>query len=145
MIIKVSGCNTAGSDAGERKREREKARWLAMSQEKRDERNKKRREAYKRKKGQHLHIETTNGSIVETLLSNNIDITILLMLLMRAVSQLVDGQDGSNKENMDPNETDDWLHRNDSLHAINIDDIFNQISGNSTIVYMASMPTFLCW
>ena len=46
---------------------------------------------------------------------------------------------------MDPNETDDWLHRNDSLHAINIDDIFNQISGNSTIVYMASMPTFLCW
>ena len=91
MIIKVSGCNTAGSDAGERKREREKARWLAMSQEKRDERNKKRREAYKRKKGQHLHIETTNGSIVETLLSNNIDITILLMLLIRAVSQLVDG------------------------------------------------------
>jgi len=103
-----------------------------MSQEKRDERNKKRREAYKRKKGQHLHIETTNGSIVETLLSNNIDITILLMLLIRAVSQLVDGQDGSNKENMDPNETDDWLHRNDSLHANNIYDILisNRLSGN---------------
>ena len=67
------------------------------------------------------------------------------MLLIRAVSQLVDGQDGSNKENMDPNETDDWLHRNDSLHAINIDDISNQISGNSTIVYMASTPTILCW
>jgi hypothetical protein len=39
------------------------------------------------------------------------------------MSQLVDGQDASNKENMDPNETDDWLHRNDSLYANNIDDI----------------------
>jgi hypothetical protein len=44
---------------------REKTRWLAMSQEKRNKRNKKRREAYKRRKEQHLHIETTNGSIVE--------------------------------------------------------------------------------
>ena len=76
MIIKVSGCNTAGSDAGERKREREKARWLAMSQEKRDERNKKRREAYKRRKEQHLRIETTNGSIVEILVNDNIHNTI---------------------------------------------------------------------
>ena len=86
----------------------------------------------KEKKGQHLHIETTNGSIVETLLSNNIDITILLMLLIHAVSQLVDGQDAPNKENMDPNETDDWLHRNDSLHANNIYDILisNRLSGN---------------
>ena len=86
----------------------------------------------KEKKGQHLHIETTNGSIVETLLSNNIDITILLMLLIHAVSQLVDGQDAPNKENMDPNETDDWLHRNDSIHANNIDDelISSQLPGN---------------
>jgi hypothetical protein len=57
-----------------------------MSLEKRDERNKKRRKAYKRKKGQHLHIETTNGSIVQTLLSNNIDITTLLMLLIYVVT-----------------------------------------------------------
>ena len=42
---------------------------------------------------------------------------------------------------MDPNETDDWLHRNDSLHAINIDDISNWLSGNSTVVNMASTPT----
>jgi len=33
-----------------------------MSQEKRDERNKKRREAYKRKKEQHLHVQTIDGS-----------------------------------------------------------------------------------
>jgi hypothetical protein len=109
-----------------------------MSPEKRYERNKKRRKAYKRKKGQHLHIETTNGSIVQTLLSNNIDITTRLMLLIYVVSQLVDGQDASNKKNMDPNETDDWLHRNDSLYANNIDDISNSLSGNSTVVNMAS-------
>jgi hypothetical protein len=48
------------------------------------------------------------------------------------VSQLVDGQDASNKKNMDPNETDDLLHRNDSLYANNIDDILtsNRLSGN---------------
>ena len=63
------------------------------------------------------------------------------MLLICAVSQLVDGQDASNKENMDPAETDDWLHRNDSPHAINIDDISNWLSGNSTVVNMASTPT----
>ena len=103
-----------------------------MSQDKRDETNRKHREAYKRRKEHHLRVETTNGSIVETLLSNNIDITILLMLLIHVVSQLVDGQDAPNKENMDPNETDDWLHRNDSLHANNIYDILisNRLSGN---------------
>jgi len=47
-----------------------------MSQEKRDEKNKKRREAYKRKTEQQLRIETTNGCIVETLVNNDIDITI---------------------------------------------------------------------
>ena len=64
------------SDAEQRKRERDKARWHAMSQEKRDEKNKKCREAYKRKKEQHLCIETTDGCILETLVNNNIDITI---------------------------------------------------------------------
>ena len=77
MIINVYGCNTAVSDVGQRKRERDKARWLAMSQEKKDERNKKRREAYKRRKEQHLHIETSNGSIIaHTLVNKNIHITI---------------------------------------------------------------------
>ena len=76
-----------------------------MSQEKRDEKNKKRQEAYKKRKEQHLRIETTNGCILEMLVNNNI--ILLLMLLICAVSQLVDGQDASNKENMDPAETDD--------------------------------------
>jgi hypothetical protein len=47
-----------------------------MSQEKKDERNKKRREAYKRRKEQHLHIETSIGSIAHTLVNKNIHITI---------------------------------------------------------------------
>ena len=48
------------------------------------------------------------------------------------MSQLVDGQDAANKENMEPNGIDDWLHRNDSLHANNIDDIVtsNRLPGN---------------
>jgi hypothetical protein len=66
------------------------------------------------------------------------------MLLICVVSQLVDGQDASNKENMNPNETDDWLHRNDLLYANNIDDISNSLSGNSTVVNIASTQTFLC-
>jgi hypothetical protein len=65
------------------------------------------------------------------------------MLLICVVSQLVDGHDASNKENMDPNETDDWLHRNDSLHANNIDDISNWLTGNSTVVNMASTQILL--
>jgi hypothetical protein len=72
----VYECNTVESDAGQRKREREKARWHAMSQEKRDEKNKKRREAYKRRKEQHLRNKTTNGCILELLVNNNTDITI---------------------------------------------------------------------
>ena len=54
------------------------------------------------------------------------------MFLMFDMSRLVDGQDASNKENMDPNVTDDWMYRNDSLHANNIDDILisNWLSGN---------------
>jgi hypothetical protein len=51
--------------------------------------------------------------------------------------QLVDGQDTPNKENVDPNETDDWFHRNDSFHAKNVDDISNQLSGNLTVANVA--------
>ena len=40
------------------------------------QKNKKRQEAYKRKREQQLRIETTNGCIVETLVNNDIDITI---------------------------------------------------------------------
>jgi hypothetical protein len=76
VIINVCGCNIAGSDAGQRKRERDKARWLVMSQEKKDEINKKHREAYKRRKEQHLHIETSIGNIAHTLVNKNIHITI---------------------------------------------------------------------
>jgi hypothetical protein len=51
-----------GAEARARKRERDQARWHAMTKEKRDEKNKKRREAYQIKKEQRLHDETTNGN-----------------------------------------------------------------------------------
>jgi hypothetical protein len=50
-----------------------------MSQEKRDDTNRKHQEAYKRRKErkeQHLHIETTNGSIVKMMVNDNIHIII---------------------------------------------------------------------
>jgi hypothetical protein len=34
----------------------------------------------------------------------------------------VDGDTASNKENIEPIETDDWLHRNDSYQTYNIVD-----------------------
>jgi hypothetical protein len=40
------------------------------------QKNKKHREAYKRKREQQLRIETTNGCIVQTLVNNDINITI---------------------------------------------------------------------
>ena len=49
------------------------------------------------------------------------------------------GHDAPDKENLDPNETDDWLHRNDSLHGNNLDDICNSLSGNSPVINMATM------
>ena len=63
------------------------------------------------------------------------------MFLICAMSQLVDGQDVSNKENMDPNETNDWLHRNDLLYANNRGDISNRLAGNLTVVNLTSMAT----
>jgi len=107
-----------------------------VSREKGRKKIKKRREAYKRRKEQQLCIETVNGCIVEILVNNNIDITIHVS--RSAMSQLVDGQDVLNKENMDANETNDCL-----LYAKNIGDILisNRLASNLTVVNMTSMPT----
>jgi hypothetical protein len=47
-----------------------------MSQEKKDERNRKRREAYKRTREQRLHVEANNGCLIEMLVNYNIKIAI---------------------------------------------------------------------
>ena len=52
---------------------------------------------------------------------------LLLLFLICDVIQFVDGDDASNKQNIEPNETNDLLHRNDSHHADNIDDANNLI------------------
>jgi hypothetical protein len=38
------------------------------------------------------------------------------------VSKFAADEDATNKENLDPNETNDWLHRNNSHCDHNIDD-----------------------
>ncbi|KAL6656895.1 hypothetical protein ACP70R_004675 [Stipagrostis hirtigluma subsp. patula] len=92
-----NACNPSAQivDAKERKRKRERARYAAMSEEKRNERNKKRRESYQRKKkGQPKLLETFEGG----------------------------GHAALNKENMDRAENNGWLHRNDSYKPRNVDE-----------------------
>jgi hypothetical protein len=64
------------------------------------------------------------------LVNNNIDITIDVSHMCRVTIGRWSGCIKQGKHG--PNETDDWLHKNDSLHANNIDDILisNQLSGN---------------
>jgi hypothetical protein len=38
------------------------------------------------------------------------------------MSKFVAGEDASNKENLDPDETNDWLHRNDSQCAQSVNE-----------------------
>ena len=54
-----------GHDARGHKRERDRARWQAMSKEERDEQNKKRRGAYHIRKVQCLKIKTTNEGLLD--------------------------------------------------------------------------------
>ncbi|XP_021307444.1 uncharacterized protein LOC8066275 isoform X2 [Sorghum bicolor] len=89
---------TKNADAKDHKREKDRARWHAMSQEQKDEKNKRRRESYHNKKNKHQVTEATNDDDV-----------------------------ASNKENMDPAETNDWLHRNDLY------DPYNIVDGSNTI------------
>lgn len=51
----------------------------------------------------------------------------IIVFLICDVIQFVDGDDASNNQNIEPNETNDSLHRNDSHHADNIDDASNLI------------------
>ena len=57
------------------------ARWQALAKEKKDEINKKRREAYHKRKEQRLKIETTNGNLSEILVINNTWINIVISYL----------------------------------------------------------------
>ena len=52
-----------------------------MAKEKKDEINKKRREAYHKRKEQRLKIETTNSSLSEILVINNTWIDIVISYL----------------------------------------------------------------
>ena len=67
-----------GDDATGHKRERDRAKRQAMAKEKKDEKNKKRREAYHKGKEQRLKIETNNGNLWEIWVINNRWINIVI-------------------------------------------------------------------
>ncbi|PWZ30743.1 hypothetical protein Zm00014a_021326 [Zea mays] len=75
-------------DAKERKRQRDRERYAAMTVEEKNEKNRKRREARQRNKG--LSIEPLSS------------------------------RDGDEQVNLDPDDDNDWLHRNETFQANNI-------------------------
>ena len=74
LIIRVHMCGTGDQstsnthakveEARQRKREREKERWAAMTQEERDEKNKKRRQAYQLRKAKTTFVGGSRGDIM---------------------------------------------------------------------------------
>jgi hypothetical protein len=61
MCILYQNFKLSPADAKDHKREKDRARWHAMSQEQKDEKNKRRRESYHNKKNKHQVTEATNG------------------------------------------------------------------------------------
>ena len=71
LIIRVHMCGTGDQstsnthakveEATQHKREREKARWAAMTQEERDEKNKKRRQSYQLRKAKTTFLGGSRG------------------------------------------------------------------------------------
>ena len=50
------------------------------------------------------------------------ELTLIFLTNICNVYNFVDDEAASNKKNVDPGKTDDWLHRNDSYHTNNIVD-----------------------
>ena len=60
----TSNTHAKVEEATQHKREREKARWAAMTQEERDEKNKKRRQAYQLRKAKTTFVGGSRGDIM---------------------------------------------------------------------------------
>ncbi|KAL6640358.1 hypothetical protein ACP70R_022207 [Stipagrostis hirtigluma subsp. patula] len=107
---KASNTQTRLVDPKERKRQRERERYAQMADQQREEKNRRSREAYQRKKAQKLLSETT------TLPSSSKDEDTILY-----------------NENMDPDGSSDWLRRNDSnrRHQVDRENVVIQSQGNN--------------
>jgi len=106
------------ADGKERKRERDRARWLQQK----DAINKRRREKYHQRKNQHVLVTTNCNAWILTYCHGVMNWHLFFLIDICNVYNFVDDEAASNKENVDPGETYDWHHRNDSYHSNNIVD-----------------------
>ncbi|WVZ92723.1 hypothetical protein U9M48_038767 [Paspalum notatum var. saurae] len=99
-------------DAKERKRQRDRERYAAMSEKKRDEKNKKRREARQRNKGRLM----MPGSSTEDMGADTQQLHMNQTSKAVNIEESVDMATGSGnvQEDMDPDDNSDWLHRNET-------------------------------
>uniref|UniRef100_A0A804MSW3 Uncharacterized protein n=1 Tax=Zea mays TaxID=4577 RepID=A0A804MSW3_MAIZE len=138
------GSNSLGpiDDANERKRQRDRERYATMSIEQKNEKNRKRREARQRNKGLPLKSESSRGPIKNTPLAGNsierkrqrdrerratmsVEQRNEYNNKRRQMRQRNKGQnvmpdvsgDGDKKENVDPDDDSDWLHRNETFQS----------------------------
>eukprot|EP00267_Zea_mays_P053373 XP_020406492.1 uncharacterized protein LOC109945102 [Zea mays] len=96
-------------DARERKRQRDRERYAAMTVEQKNEKNRKRREARQRNKGLPIKTQSSIDSFPDD--CSTIDFKILS-------TQGIAG--GDEQVNVDPDDDSDWLHRNETFQANNI-------------------------
>ncbi|PWZ58794.1 ATP-dependent DNA helicase PIF1 [Zea mays] len=102
-------------DAKERKRQRDRERYAAMTVEEKNEKNRKRREARQRNKGLSIEPLSSRDQACEVVSfpddCSTIDFTNL---------STQDIADGDEQVNLDPDDDSDWLHRNETFQANNI-------------------------
>ncbi|PWZ25627.1 hypothetical protein Zm00014a_023507 [Zea mays] len=106
-------------DAKERKRQRDRERYAAMTVEEKNEKNRKRREAHQRNKGLSIEPLSSREDVTDQACEvvsfpddcSTIDFTNL---------STQDIADGDEQVNLDPDDDSDWLHRNETFQANNI-------------------------
>ncbi|WVZ50082.1 hypothetical protein U9M48_001372 [Paspalum notatum var. saurae] len=118
-------------DAKERKRQRDRERYAAMSEKKRDEKNKKRREARQRNKGrpmmpgsstedmgadtQQLHMNQTSKAVN---IEESVDMATGSGTTFQESCEINkkrhEPSTGNVQEDMDPDDNSDWLHQNET-------------------------------
>jgi hypothetical protein len=123
----LSNTTNPEAHAKRRKAELQKARRAAMSEDKKNEINRKRREARQGKKAQSTHPQSSTGDIAK----KKAFIACITHISYMVMEQFVGGQAASNKENEDPNGNDDWLHRNNSYqpHYVGVENVSIHVPG----------------
>lgn len=98
--------------------QKDRASRVSLPPEKRDEMNKKHRESYQSKKGQHKHPEPKNGNTIYGLWIN---VSCMSHNSYMFLKQYVGCDISINQENKDPTNHGEWLNRNNSPLPYNIE------------------------